>query len=152
MVADSRDVAATFGKRHDNVVSDIRGLIASEPKLGASNFGASSYRSEQGKELPCFEIDRDGFSLLAMGFTGEKVLAPETFGLPLSLNIFVELILACRLSYAGRRVGARHGQIRGLPDVRRKDRFRPVFGLRRHATVAPVVDRSGPRDLRARCA
>ena len=32
MVDDSRDVAATFGKRHDQVLKAIRPLVASEPK------------------------------------------------------------------------------------------------------------------------
>lgn len=33
MVDDSRDVAATFGKRHDQVLKAIRPLVASEPKI-----------------------------------------------------------------------------------------------------------------------
>ena len=38
----------------------------------ASNFGPSSYLSEQNKELPVYEMTKDGFSFLAMGYTGEK--------------------------------------------------------------------------------
>jgi Phage regulatory protein Rha (Phage_pRha) len=43
MVADSRDVAATFGKLHANVLVDIRRLVASEPKLAELNFQFSEY-------------------------------------------------------------------------------------------------------------
>ena len=70
-IADSRDVAATFGKRHDHVLRDIRELIGK----GVPNFGETYFVNEQnGQTYPAYEMDRDGFSLLAMGFTGEKAL------------------------------------------------------------------------------
>jgi hypothetical protein len=69
VLANSRDVAAMFEKEHKHVLRDIESLIA---KIGGSNFGPSSYVSVQGKTLPCYDMDRDGFTLLAMSFTGEK--------------------------------------------------------------------------------
>ena len=70
----STQVAEFFGKLHKNVIRDIRNLIESIPELGRLNFELSSYINEQGKELPCYRMDRKGFVLLAMGFTGEQAL------------------------------------------------------------------------------
>lgn len=39
-----------------------------------SNFRQSSYFNLQGKEQPYYEMTKDGFTLLAMGFTGKKAL------------------------------------------------------------------------------
>lgn len=73
--ADSRHVAETFGKRHDNVLRDIENLIAQEPDLGLLNFEETPYQLEQnGQTYRCYTMDRDGFTLLAMGFTGSKAL------------------------------------------------------------------------------
>ena len=72
--ASSRDVAAFFGKRHDHVLRDIKALIENAPTT-APNFGASSYTDSTGRSLPAYEMTRDGFTLLAMGFTGKTALA-----------------------------------------------------------------------------
>lgn len=74
--ATSRDVAAFFGKRHDHVLRDIDNLISKEPKLALTNFGEGSYSlPSTGEQMHrMFDMDRDGFTLLAMGFTGEKAL------------------------------------------------------------------------------
>lgn len=39
-----------------------------------SNFGLSSYKSLQGKILPMYEVTRDGFTILAMGYTGKEAM------------------------------------------------------------------------------
>lgn len=74
--ASSRDVAAYFGKRHDAVIRDIRALVAKEPALGLHNFVEGVYTlPETGpQQHRFFEMDRRGFTLLAMGFTGDKAL------------------------------------------------------------------------------
>lgn len=72
VVATSKQVADHFGKIHRHVLRDIRDLIIEAGDFGGSNFGLSSYQSLQNKTLPCYEITRDGFSLLAMGFTGKR--------------------------------------------------------------------------------
>jgi Rha family phage regulatory protein len=69
--ADSRDVAATFGKRHDHVLEAIRNLNCSYD-FRLPNFRESNYQNEQGHEMPCFEMTRNGFTRLVMSFTGEK--------------------------------------------------------------------------------
>ena len=66
--ANSLDVAKVFGKRHDNVIATIRKMS----ERGLLNFKESSYWNEQNREMPFFEMNRDGFTFLVMGFTGEK--------------------------------------------------------------------------------
>lgn len=69
----SLDVAETFGKLHQHVLRDIRELGCSE-EFRLSNFGQSSYENAQGHKQPMFIITRDGFTLLAMGYTGELAM------------------------------------------------------------------------------
>ena len=69
----SIDVADTFGKRHAHVLRDIKELGCSE-KFRLSNFGESSYINLQNKRQPMYVMTRDGFTLLAMGYTGEKAM------------------------------------------------------------------------------
>lgn len=45
-----------------------------KPVSTAPNFGASSYKDRTGRLLRCFDMTKDGFTLLAMGFTGAKAL------------------------------------------------------------------------------
>lgn len=70
----STQVAQYFGKNHQHVTRDIRNLIDKCPDLGVSNFGQTTYKDSQGKSQPCYRMDRKGFVLLAMGFTGESAL------------------------------------------------------------------------------
>ena len=74
VVTTSKVVADTFGKSNRHVMESIRKLIKRSPDFGASNFRLSSYKSKQNKELPCFEMTRDGFALVAMGFTTDKAI------------------------------------------------------------------------------
>jgi Rha family phage regulatory protein len=64
-------VAEHFGKRHDNVLRAIEKLECS-PKFTALNFELSKYKDASGKTNPFYEITRDGFTFLAMGFTGKE--------------------------------------------------------------------------------
>jgi len=72
--ANSREVAAYFAKEHFAVLRDIRNLIAKEPDLGLHNFVAFKNNDLTGESTSHYEMDRDGFTLLAMGFTGTKAL------------------------------------------------------------------------------
>lgn len=72
----SRDVAAAFDKEHRNVLQAIDNLIVEAPELGGAEFSAGVYElpntgSQQHRQ---YEMTRDGFALLAMGFTGAKAL------------------------------------------------------------------------------
>lgn len=75
IVTTSLRVAEKFEKRHDHVIRDIENLVLGLPKNGEGYFYKTSYVNEQNKQTyTMYEMNRDGFSLLAMGFTGEKAL------------------------------------------------------------------------------
>ncbi|GLK85476.1 hypothetical protein GCM10017653_35460 [Ancylobacter defluvii] len=70
-------MAAFFGKQHPHVLRDIKALISDAPSI-ASSFGAIELPVKVGfgtRMDPAYEMTRDGFSLLAMGFTGKRALA-----------------------------------------------------------------------------
>lgn len=72
----SRDLATHFGKQHKNVLRDIDRLMEDlGGEFGRLNFEPSSYLNEQSKQQRCFNLSRDGFTLLAMGFTGSDAIA-----------------------------------------------------------------------------
>lgn len=72
-VVSSLDIAETFGKEHRRVLQDIREIGCSE-EFRLHNFVQSSYENSQGKQQPMFLVTRDGFVLLAMGYTGELAM------------------------------------------------------------------------------
>ena len=74
--ANSRDVAACFGKRPADVLRDIDNLLKDMPdaKLRSAIFIESSYTDANGQDRRCIDMTRDGFMLLAMGFTGPKAI------------------------------------------------------------------------------
>lgn len=76
-------VAEKFGKVHKNVIRVIQSLIqsaqncadlTSEKTAVRNMFVETTYLDSQGKEQPMYIMNRDGFTLLAMGFTGKKAL------------------------------------------------------------------------------
>lgn len=72
----SRDVADAFGKEHRNVLRDIDNLLKNIdcPILSSGLFRLSMMPDGQGIDRRTFDMTRDGFALLAMGFTGSKAL------------------------------------------------------------------------------
>lgn len=75
-VVSSRTIAEHFEKRHDNVLRDIDDLIISLLKIEepTNNFFKSKYIDSRGKEQREFLLNRDAFTVLAMGFSGDKAL------------------------------------------------------------------------------
>ncbi|MBJ9121008.1 Rha family transcriptional regulator [Citrobacter koseri] len=79
-VTTSLAVAAYFQKTHDNVLKKIRSVIAEcEEEYRLVNFNETSYTRENpnggaGISTPMFELTRDAFVLIVMGFTGKKAL------------------------------------------------------------------------------
>ena len=69
----SLDVAEKFGRSHKNVLAAIQNLGCSE-EFGRLNFKPSSYTNGQGKSQPLVVMNREGFSILVMGFTGKKAM------------------------------------------------------------------------------
>ncbi len=81
----SRLVAEKFNKRHDNVLRDIEQIINTCPnkqfndlnfegvkQFNELNFEPVNYRDAKGENRPMYNLTRDGFTMLAMGFTGQK--------------------------------------------------------------------------------
>ncbi|MBQ0837546.1 Rha family transcriptional regulator [Lactiplantibacillus pentosus] len=82
-VTTSLQVAKAFGKNHQHVLRDIsvlqdkskslskNGQTLSEPEM----FHQATYvHPQNGQEYPIIYMNRDGFTLLAMGFTGQRAL------------------------------------------------------------------------------
>lgn len=73
----SRTVADVFEKQHKDVLRTIDSLLEKRPDLRQRNFAPSLETTKAGfadRQIRCYEMDRDGFTLVAMGFTGEKAL------------------------------------------------------------------------------
>jgi Rha family phage regulatory protein len=67
----SLKIAEHFGKRHERVMNAIRNLECST-EFNKHNFVLVEYKDAKGEKRPAYEITRDGFMFLAMGFTGAK--------------------------------------------------------------------------------
>lgn len=85
LVTSSQIVALYFNKEHYHVLRTIESIIAEfsaltsqkhqNPKLDSDSlFYVASYESGTGKRYKMYFMTRDGFTLLAMGFTGKKAL------------------------------------------------------------------------------
>ena len=72
-MTNSKNVADKFDKTHRDLLVKIRKIIAMDVNFGERNFSLSSYRSDQNKELPCYIMTRDGFTMLAMELSGPRV-------------------------------------------------------------------------------
>lgn len=74
-VVKSLDVAETFEKEHRNVLADIRNI---QSEISTAEFSAlffeNEYKASNGKKNPMYYMNRDGFTLLVMGYTGEKAM------------------------------------------------------------------------------
>lgn len=73
-VTNSLILAEKFGKRHADVIRSIESALEVNAKL-RSHCVSDSYKDEQGKDRPFYILDRDGFTFVTMGFTGEKAAA-----------------------------------------------------------------------------
>ena len=67
-------VAEKFDKKHYNVLRDIENIIQKCPdkSFNALNFEAVTYQDAKGETRPMYRLTRDGFTMLAMGFTALK--------------------------------------------------------------------------------
>lgn len=75
---DSLYVAKFFEKDHNHVVRDIEKVIAPTSGLSqdfiVSNFGRITYKDSRGRKQKAYAMTRNGFTILAMGYTGEKAM------------------------------------------------------------------------------
>ena len=72
IVVSSRQVAENFGKLHKDVLENIRQIFAAENS--AAKFFYETTFENRGRQYPMYFMNRDGFSLLVMGFTGKEAL------------------------------------------------------------------------------
>ena len=74
----SLQVAHFFGKRHSHVLRAIKNLLSEMPEGYAPNFGLIQTDVDLGnggtRKTPAYRMTREGFMLLAMGFTGKEAL------------------------------------------------------------------------------
>lgn len=73
VVVSSRQVAEKFGKEHRTVLRSLSTKLCGANKDRLSqHFYKDTYKDSTGKSNTIYYMDRDGFSFLVMGFTGEK--------------------------------------------------------------------------------
>lgn len=72
-VTTSLQVAETFGKEHKNVLRDISNLNLDRLNF-EQMFSEGTEPDSYGRNRRIYYMNRDGFTLLAMGFTGKKAL------------------------------------------------------------------------------
>ncbi|HCM2546703.1 TPA: Rha family transcriptional regulator [Salmonella enterica subsp. enterica serovar Durban] len=73
-VTTSVAVAEYFRKMHKDVLKKIDNLDCS-PEFTERNFAPSEYTDSTGRKLPAYQITKNGFVFLVMGFTGKKAAA-----------------------------------------------------------------------------
>lgn len=72
VVTTSRQVAKNFSKEHKVVLRSIREILV-EQNCAAKFYHQTTF-TNRGKQYPEYYMNRDGFSLLVMGFTGQKAV------------------------------------------------------------------------------
>lgn len=73
MVTDSRNVSEIFSKRHDHVLRDIDNISKDIPNFGEMFFEGTS-PDAYGRNQKIYYMNRDGFALLTMGFSGKEAM------------------------------------------------------------------------------
>lgn len=75
---DSLFVADFFEKQHKHVVRDIEKILSPQSGLSEefneSNFGRITYTDSRGRKQKAYAMTRDGFTMLVMGYTGQKAM------------------------------------------------------------------------------
>ena len=72
---DSRKVAMAFGRRHDNVMRDIRKILPQiNEEFNALIFEEVEYTDKKGEKRQMYEMTKDGFVLLTMGYTTPEAM------------------------------------------------------------------------------
>ena len=79
-ITTSELIAQAFNKRHDNVLQSIDNLLADiDPAFAAQNFRETETSTQNNLGFTvknrAYELTKDGFMLLVMGFTGKAALA-----------------------------------------------------------------------------
>ena len=71
----SLSISEHFEKPHDAVLKSVRKIVSEcASGFNAVNFYAVEYVDAKGEARPMYQLSRDGFTLVAMGFTGKRAL------------------------------------------------------------------------------
>lgn len=71
-VADSRMIADHFSRNHKDVLRAIdRAVAETDEEFNGRNFAPVTYTDKKGQDRRAYELTRDGFSYVVMGFTGQ---------------------------------------------------------------------------------
>jgi Rha family phage regulatory protein len=141
--ASSRDVAAFFEKRHDNVLRDIEVLIFNTPDRALNFEETVVERQNPSGGVPirsrAFDLTRDGFIMLAMGFTGARAeywkwkfidafnaMEAELRSRPRQPDETPEVIMARALKIADATITKMQEQLRSTQEE--LEDARPIFG------------------------
>lgn len=73
LITTSLAISQLFEKKHKDVLRAVENLGCS-PAFAERNFAPGSYSDGNQQQRPMYEITRDGFCVLAMGFTGERAM------------------------------------------------------------------------------
>nr|DAY50974.1 MAG TPA: regulatory protein [Caudoviricetes sp.] len=71
IITDTLTIARVFGKRHTEVLRAIRNLHLPN-EFSQRNFASANYFDKQGKSRLMYEVTKNGFMFLIMGFNGRK--------------------------------------------------------------------------------
>ena len=76
IVTTSKHISTVFGKRHDNIIRDIKALIIEQDcgEFALLNFEETSYVDEWGRKQPMYQMTKNGFLLLVMGYRTKKAM------------------------------------------------------------------------------
>lgn len=101
----SLEVAGLTGKRHADVMRDIRNLL--DQGVAERNFALSEYKDSTGRKLPCYNLTKKGCLILASGYDAklrEKIIdrweeleeAKQTGGFQIPQSYSEALMLAAK--------------------------------------------------------
>jgi Rha family phage regulatory protein len=93
----SREVAAKFGKAHKDVLRAYKNLVVDidDEQFSGRNFALAAYSDEQGKPREEIQMTKDGFALLAMGFTGPGAIVWKIYFLD-AFNMAIGSVIALK--------------------------------------------------------
>ena len=74
-VTDSLMIAEMFGKRHDNVLSDIKLQIEyAGEEFSLLNFQESNYKTDRGRSYPKYNLTEEAFTLVVFGYNTKEAV------------------------------------------------------------------------------
>lgn len=123
-IASSLDIARHFGKAHKDVLRSIDRIVEETgADFAGRNFALSEYLDNSGRKLRAFDLSRDGFSLLVMGFTGSDALQWKLRYIQ-AFNAMEAELLSARAPFE-RRLDAIEGNLEALTSLFMEDAAPP---------------------------